>query len=103
MSSARRPSAWSCSSASSCLRRTEPHSPTVAQTGPMQPRVGIANLDIHAAPDGSFTIGQEAFLQFSWYARLGVHVQSDQVRLAKPEHIYVETALTALVDACGQL
>ena len=77
--------------------------PIVPQTGRMQPRVGIANLDIHAAPDGSFTIGREAFPQFSWYARLGVHVQSDQVRLAKPDHIYVETALAALADACAQL
>ena len=68
----------------------------------MEPRVGIAKLDIDT-PDGTFTIGREAFPQFSWYARLGVHVQSDQVRVANPDPAYVETALTALAEACAQL
>jgi hypothetical protein len=68
----------------------------------MQPRVGIADLNIESA-DGTFTIGQEAFPQFSWFARLGVHVQSDQVRVANPDPAYVNTALTALAEACLQL
>ena len=53
--------------------------------------------------DGTFTIGREAFPQFAWFARLGVHVQSDQVRVAHPEPKYVETALGALGEACQQL
>jgi hypothetical protein len=53
--------------------------------------------------DGTFTIGREAFPQFAWFARLGVHVQSDQVRVAHPDPEYVETALTALTEACLQL
>ena len=68
----------------------------------MEPRVGVANVKVDSA-DGTFTIGREAFPQFSWFARLGVHVQSDQVRLAKPDSAYVETALTALAEACRQL
>ena len=53
--------------------------------------------------DGTFTIGRDAFPQFAWFARLGVHVQSDQVRVAHPDREYVETALTALSEACLQL
>src|SRR6266568_5158768 len=68
----------------------------------MQPRVGIASLQVESA-DGTFTIGREEFPQFSWFARLGVHVQSDQVRVAHPDPVYVETALTALAEACEQL
>ena len=64
--------------------------------------MGIAKLDIDT-PDGTFTIGREAFPQFSWYARLGVHVQSDQVRIATPDPLYVESTLTALAEACVQL
>ena len=72
------------------------------QTGRVKPRVGIARLTVGSA-DGTFTIGREEFPQFSWFARLGVHVQSDQVRLAKPEPAYVETGLAALAEACLQL
>jgi hypothetical protein len=68
----------------------------------MQPRVGIADLNVESA-DGTFTIGREAFPQFSRFARLGVHVQSDQVRVANPDPAYVETALVALAEACTQL
>jgi hypothetical protein len=68
----------------------------------VQPRVGVAKLDIESA-DGTFTIGREAFPQFAFYARLGVHVQSDQVRVAHPDRAYVETALAALAEACRQL
>jgi hypothetical protein len=68
----------------------------------MQPRVGIAALDVEST-DGTFTIGREAFPQFSWFARLGVHVQSDQVRVADPDPAYVETALSVLAEACRQL
>ena len=68
----------------------------------MQPRVGIANLKAESR-DGTFTIGREAFPHFSWLSRLGVHVQSDQVRVASPDPAYVETALTVLDQACLQL
>jgi len=68
----------------------------------VQPRVGIANLKVESR-DGTFTIGREAFPQFSWFSRLGVHVQSDQVRVAHPDPAYVETALAALAEACLQL
>jgi len=64
----------------------------------MQPRVGIAKLS--DSRDRTFTIGREGFPQFSWLARRGVHVQSDQVRVANPEPVYVETALTTLAEAC---
>ena len=68
----------------------------------MEPHVGIATLNVES-PDGTFTIGREAFPQFSVFARLGVHVQSDQVRVANPDPAYVETALTALTEACLEL
>jgi hypothetical protein len=68
----------------------------------MEPRVGIAHIEVTAA-DGTFTIGREAFPDFERYARLGVHVQSDQVRIATPPHAYVEAALTALLEACREL
>jgi hypothetical protein len=71
-------------------------------TGSMQPRVGIFDLNVESA-DGTFTIGREAFPHFSLFARLGVHVQSDQVRVAHPDPAYVETALTALAEACRQV
>ena len=64
----------------------------------MQPRVGIAKLS--DSRDRTFTIGREGFPQFSRLARRGVHVQSDQVRVANPEPVYVETALTTLAEAC---
>jgi hypothetical protein len=68
----------------------------------MEPRVGVAKLDIESA-DGTFTIGREDFPQFAYYARLGVHVQSDQVRVAHPDRVYVETALAELAEACREL
>ena len=68
----------------------------------MIPQVGVAEIDVESA-DGIFTIGRDAFPDFSFYARLGVHVQSDQVRIAKPEPAYVETALAVLAEACLEL
>ena len=68
----------------------------------MQPQVGVATIKVDSA-DGTFTIGREEFPDFSWYARLGVHVQSDRVRIATPTPAYVEAALTALTDACREL
>jgi hypothetical protein len=68
----------------------------------MEPRVGIAHIEVSAA-DGTFTIGREQFPDFARYARLGVHVQSDEVRIATPPSGYVEAALTALADACREL
>ena len=68
----------------------------------MQPRVGVAHLDI-ASADGTFTIGRDDFPEFSRYALLGVHVQSDQVRVAYPDAAYVATALAALTEACLEL
>jgi hypothetical protein len=68
----------------------------------VEARVRVATLKIDS-PDGTFTIGREDFPQFSWYERLGVHVQSDQVREAHPDRAYVETALAALDEACQQL
>lgn len=68
----------------------------------MEPRVGIAKIDVESL-DGIFTIGREAFPEFSRFARLGVHVQSDRVRFAHPDRDYVEAALTALTEACRQL
>ncbi|HEX5013055.1 MAG TPA: hypothetical protein VFV72_02765 [Candidatus Limnocylindrales bacterium] len=68
----------------------------------MEPRVGIAHIEVTAA-DGTFTIGREAFPDFERYERLGVHIQSDQVRLAMPHPTYVEAALSALAEACREL
>jgi hypothetical protein len=68
----------------------------------MEPTVGIAHIEVTAA-DGTFAIGREAFPDFERYARLGIHVQSDQVRIAMPPAGYVEAALTALADACREL
>ncbi len=53
--------------------------------------------------DGTFTIGREAFPDFAALARLGVHIQSDRVRVAHPAPEYIEAALSALSEACGQL
>ena len=68
----------------------------------MQPRVDVANLKA-AGLDGNFTIGREAFPQFEYLAKLGVHVQSDRVRVAQPVPAYVEAGLAALSEACIQL
>jgi hypothetical protein len=68
----------------------------------MEPRVGIAHIEVTAA-DRTFTIGRETFPDFERYARLGVHIQSNQVRIATPRTSYVEAALTGLADACREL
>jgi hypothetical protein len=68
----------------------------------VEPRVAVANLRIDSA-DGTFQIGRESFPQFAFLKRLGVHVQSDLVRVAHPDPAYVEAALTALTEACRQL
>ena len=66
------------------------------------PRVGVADFKVES-PDGIFQIGRESFPEFSFLKRLGVHVQSDQVREAHPDPAYVEMALVALDEACRQL
>jgi hypothetical protein len=68
----------------------------------MEPRVGVADLKVESA-DGIFQIGRESFPQFSLLKRLGVHVQSDRVRIAHPDPAYVDIALSALEEACRQL
>jgi hypothetical protein len=68
----------------------------------MAPHVGIADLKVHS-PDGIFTIDREAFPDFAWFERRGIHVQSDRVRVASPDSGYVEAALTALAEACLEL
>jgi hypothetical protein len=68
----------------------------------VSPRVAVATVPVESA-DGTFSIGREAFPEFGFFKRLGVHVQSDQVRVAKPDAAYVETALAALDEACRQL
>ena len=68
----------------------------------MEPQVGIAHIDV-PGPDGTFVIGRQAFPDFDRYARLGVHVQSDRVRIATPPQAYVDAALRALADACREL
>src|SRR6266550_4142856 len=68
----------------------------------LEPRVAVADFKVHA-PDGTFHIGRESFPQFGYLRYLGVHVQSDQVRLADPDPTYVEAALTALTEASREL
>ncbi len=68
----------------------------------MNPRVTVGEIPLGSA-DGTFEIGRDAFPEFAHFERLGVHVQSDQVRLAHPDPQYVETALAALGEACRQL
>ena len=68
----------------------------------MEPRVAVTDFRPDTA-DGTFQIGRESFPEFAFLKRLGVHVQSDQVRVAHPDPAYVETALTALAEACQQL
>ena len=67
-----------------------------------RPRVEVVKLAVDSA-DGTFQIGRDAFPQFAFLARLGVHVQSDQVRVADPAPAYIEAALTVLAEACRQL
>jgi hypothetical protein len=68
----------------------------------MEPRVAVANLSVDSA-DGTFQIGREAFPHFAFLQHLGVHVQSDQVRVAIPDPVYVAAALAALTEACVEL
>jgi hypothetical protein len=74
----------------------------IADTMGVEPRVAVADFPIHAA-DGTFEIERDAFPQFSVLERVGVHVQSDRVRIAHPELGYVEAALAALAEACREL
>ena len=69
---------------------------------PVQPRVAVAQLRV-SAPDATFSIGRELFPQFEEMRARGVHVQSDRVRAAFPPEAYVETALSALTEACVEL
>lgn len=62
----------------------------------------MAKVSLDSA-DGTFAIGRDAFPHFGLFERLGVHVQSDRVKPAHPDPDYVETALTALSEACLQL
>ena len=68
----------------------------------MSPRVTVAQQPVDSA-DGTFAIGRDAFPQFAHLERLGVHVQSDRVRVADPDPVYVRTAVTVLEEACRQL
>jgi len=68
----------------------------------MQPRVAVATIPVESA-DGVFTIGREAFPEFTFFKRLGVHVQSDRVRVAHADPAYVEAGLAVLAEACRQL
>ena len=68
----------------------------------VDPRIGVAKLPVDSA-DGTFAIGRDAFPQFAAFKRLGVHVQSDQVRVADPDPAYVQSALAVLEEACRQL
>jgi hypothetical protein len=68
----------------------------------MEPTIGVADPPV-SSPDGTFSIGREAFPEFEVLHRHGVHIQTDRVRVAHPDPEYVETALTALEEACRQL
>ena len=68
----------------------------------MEPRVAVATLPSHST-DGTFLIGRELFPEFAAYHALGIHVQSDLVRMATPDPGYVEAALKAMAEACRQL
>jgi hypothetical protein len=68
----------------------------------MKPRVAVATVAVDSA-DGAFAIGRDTFPEFGILRRLGVHVQSEQVRVAEPDPDYVKTALTTLAEACLQL
>jgi hypothetical protein len=68
----------------------------------MEPRVSVVPIPLESA-DGTFIIGREAFPDFRRLARLGVHIQSDRVRVADPDPEYVQAALEALDEACREL
>jgi hypothetical protein len=76
--------------------------PTTRHPDRVQPRVAVAQLSART-PDGTFSIGRELFPQFEEMRARGVHVQSDRVRAAFPPAAYVETALSALTEACVEL
>jgi hypothetical protein len=62
----------------------------------------VAEIPLESA-DGTFTIGRDDFPHFARFARMGIHVQSDRVRMAHPDPAYVATALDALAEACLEL
>jgi hypothetical protein len=68
----------------------------------MEPHVAVANFPVDS-PDGTFSIGRDAFPEFAHMHSLGIHVQSDEVRIANPSPAYVKTALDALGEACTEL
>jgi hypothetical protein len=68
----------------------------------VKPRVAVANIAVDPA-DETFEISRDEFPQFGFLKRLGVHIQTEQVRVAHPDRAYVEAALTALAEACLQL
>jgi hypothetical protein len=68
----------------------------------VEPRVAVADFRVESA-DGIFQIGRESFPQFAFLNRLGVHIQTDEVRIAHPDPAYLEAAMTALTEACQQL
>lgn len=74
----------------------------VDHTGRVTPRVSVARITLDSG-DGTFEIGRDAFPAFESLGRLGVHVQSDRVKAARPDASYVETALAALAQACQEL
>ena len=72
------------------------------QTGGMEPRVGIAHIEVTAA-DGTFLIGRDAFPDFERYARLGVHIQSDRVRIAAPPGLDIAPQPDAFCPVVGRV
>src|SRR5258707_3716116 len=68
----------------------------------MEPHVAVADVPVDSA-DGILTIGREAFPEFNFFKRLGVHVQSDPVRGAHPDPAYVARPPTVLEEAAEQL
>jgi hypothetical protein len=66
------------------------------------PRVAVATVPVSSS-DGTFTIDRDAFPQFEEMRRLGIHVQSERVRIAHPAEAYVEAGLSALREACVEL
>ncbi|MFL5727380.1 MAG: hypothetical protein ACJ77F_13680 [Chloroflexota bacterium] len=66
------------------------------------PRVAVATISV-STPDGTFTIDRDEFPQFEEMRRLGVHVQSDRVRIAHPTDAFVQAGLSALEEACVEL
>jgi hypothetical protein len=66
------------------------------------PRVAVATIPV-TTPDGTFRIDRDDFPQFEEMRRLGVHVQSDRVRIAHPPDAYVQAGLSALREACVEL